>query len=144
MANRYFEMAQILATITGFMFLMWSITYSSALSSLSESNTAMRHSMDITLNLPQQLLTFKNLLISSNDTNSTNLINSYLATYTQFFTTSIKTEADDAKYYAELSTNNMTVSNNALIFSCYFLGVSILFAIAGFIKDTSDKKRKLE
>ncbi|MFH1229354.1 MAG: hypothetical protein V1678_02920 [Candidatus Aenigmatarchaeota archaeon] len=131
-------MAQILATITGFMFLMWSVSYSTAINSLTESNTALRHSTDTTLNFPQYVLTLYNLKTAVNDTNVTM---NYITNLAEMYSNYSSYELSIANSYNQLATSSIIVSNNALMFSAYFLGITMLFAIIGFIQDRKKDKR---
>jgi hypothetical protein len=137
MSNKYFQVAQILATLTGFMFLMYSIVYSSALSLLSESNTYLLHSSDMILNSPQQLLNLNSLKTAVNDTNLT--VN-YSTSYLELFKEYSKMDLENAKAYADSSAKSLNLSNGVLITTSVFMGITLLISMLGFFQDFLEEK----
>jgi hypothetical protein len=135
MSNGYFHVAQILATFTGFMFLLYGVVYSSVLSSLSESSTAIRHSSDMLLNFPQLILTLRNLNSTANDMNFTT---AYMSLYLE----SRSMELDSASSYAKFSDISLDVSNKILITASVFTGMTLIIALLGFFYDMLGKKEE--
>lgn len=134
MANRYFQVAQIFATITGFMFLIWSILYTTAFNQLSESNTALRHSSDMILSFPQFLLTLKSLNLTINDTNFT-------TTYINLYQESSRLELDRANSYAQLFNSSFIGANNILITASVFIIITLILALLGYFQNMLDRRR---